>query len=313
MKTSALASRIVLSGMGLIAAIWLSNVAAEEADEAAVEEVEEEAAVEEEAEASRPVSVAVGNMEIIEAPFTMKGFSVVNPTIVRAGKMDGRRVQLQGLKAGATDLKFTSHDNVSIIYSVTVVENITSVPDASPMQPDTKYWKQLAAFAYSSYLEYGNGVVRIKEKPSQPFSPANLDKHFQYIPFDPENEEIPQDAVKMIKKYNPKKELVLMNTDAKGQTVCLQLTAKKLGITPLEAYRALHGKFVPGNIYKLYKPIDDIQTGYYVYEREEKGMLIFCLVRMDDEGDAFRTDKTIRVRLDFKDFFVGTEMKVSVE
>jgi hypothetical protein len=33
----------------------------------------------------------------------------------------------------------------------------------------------------------------------------------------------------------------------------------------------------------------------------------------DDAGDICRTDKTITVHLDFKDYFVGTEMKISVE
>ena len=101
-----------------------------------------------------------------------------------------------------------------------------------------------------------------------------------------------------------------MITDSKGQTICLQLSAKKLGIIPLEAYKALHGKFVPGQVYQLVKVIDDVQPGYYIYEREDKAMLIFCLTGMDDEGDACRTDKTIKVHLDFKDYFVPTEMNV---
>ena len=43
------------------------------------------------------------------------------------------------------------------------------------MKPDYKYWKQLAAFAYGYYIDYGDGVVQIKEKPSQAFSPADMD------------------------------------------------------------------------------------------------------------------------------------------
>ena len=31
------------------------------------------------------------------------------------------------------------------------------------MQPDIKYWKQLAAFAYESFLEHSFGAVQIKE------------------------------------------------------------------------------------------------------------------------------------------------------
>src|ERR1035437_9383776 len=154
------------------------------------------------------------------------------------------------------------------------------------MHPDYKYWKQLAAFSYGSYLEKGCGAVQIKEQPAQPFSPANLDEHFKYVPFDPDKDDIPMDAVEMIVGYKPEKEVILMITDTKGQTICLQLSAEKLGITPLEAYKALHGKFVPGQVYQLVKVIDDVQPGYYIYEREEKAMLVFCRIGMDDgEGD----------------------------
>ncbi|MCX6259204.1 MAG: hypothetical protein NTW49_15085, partial [Bacteroidia bacterium] len=110
------------------------------------------------------------------------------------------------------------------------------------------------------------------------------------------------------------KEVILVITDAKGQTICLQLTANKLGCTPLDAYKALHGKLVSGQVYQLVKPIDGIQTGYYIYEREEKAMLVFCRAGMDeDEGEICLSKEVIRVHLDFKDYFVGTEMKVRVE
>jgi len=181
------------------------------------------------------------------------------------------------------------------------------------MHPDTKYWRHLASFAYASYLDYGDGVVQIKEWSAQPFSPVNLEEHFKYIPCDFETDNMPLEAAGMVAEYDPEKEVILIIEDLKGQKLCLQLSAEKLGCTPLEAYKALHGKFVPGQVYQLIKPIDGVQTGYYVYEREEKAMLVFCLMGMDDEGDACRTDKTIKVHLDFKDYFVGTEMKITAE
>lgn len=178
------------------------------------------------------------------------------------------------------------------------------------MKADTKYWKHLAAFAYRSYLDFGDGVVLIKEQPSKPFSPADLEKQFQYIPFDPDKDDIPMDAATMIVDYDPKKEVILMITDAKGDTLCLQLTAEKLGITPLEAYKELHGKFVPGRLYKLGKVIGDVHPGYYVYEREEKAMLVFCLMGLDDDGDTCRTDELIKVHRDYRDYFMPTEMRI---
>lgn len=184
-----------------------------------------------------------------------------------------------------------------------------------PVKPnDHKYWMHLAAFAYSSFLDYGDGVVEIKEWHDQPFSPAELEKHFKYIPCDFETDNMPIEATGMIVDYDPKKEVVLVITDAKKQSLCLKLTAEKLGCTPLEAYKALHGKFVPGQIYQLHKPIDGVQPGNYVFEKEEKAMLIFCRMGMDDdEGDACRTKEVIKVHQDFRDYFVGTEMKVRVE
>lgn len=62
------------------------------------------------------------------------------------------------------------------------------------MQPDIKYWKMLAAFSYASYLEHGDGAVLITEKPNQPFSAADFDKYFKYVPFDPDNDDLPMDA-----------------------------------------------------------------------------------------------------------------------
>jgi len=182
------------------------------------------------------------------------------------------------------------------------------------MKHDIRYWKMLAAFSYASYLEHGDGAVLIKEQPSQPFSPADLDKHFQYIPFNPDNDDLPMDAVEMITEYDPEKEVILMIVDAKGQTVCLQLSAEKLGVTPLEAYQAIHGKFVPGAVYQLTQAIDAVQPGYYIYEREEKASLVFCRMGMDeDEGDVCKTDEVIRVHRDFRDYYIATQMKVGVE
>ena len=177
-----------------------------------------------------------------------------------------------------------------------------------------KYWKQIAAFAYSSFLEKGFGSVQIKENPKQQFAPADFEKYFKYIPFNPDNDSLPPEMAEMVDDYDPEKDVILMLTDANGQTICLQLSAEKLGITPLEAYKESHRKLVSGSVYKLEKPIGDVQTGYYVFERKDKAMLIFCLMGMDDdEGDACRTDKTIKVHLDFRDYFVPTEMKISAE
>jgi len=182
------------------------------------------------------------------------------------------------------------------------------------MQPDHKYWMHLAAFAYGSYLDYGDGVVQIKEWHDQPFSPADLDKHFKYIPCDFETDNMPLEAVEMIVDYDPEKEVILLIEDLKGDKVCLQLSAEKLGITPLEAYKALHGKFVPGAVYKLSKVIDAIQPGYYIYEREEKALLIFARAGMDDdEGEICQTKEIVRVHLDFKDYFLPTDLKIRVE
>ncbi len=38
------------------------------------------------------------------------------------------------------------------------------------MRADVKYWKQIAAFAYSEYLVHGDGVVLIKEQSGPPFA-----------------------------------------------------------------------------------------------------------------------------------------------
>jgi len=182
------------------------------------------------------------------------------------------------------------------------------------MQPDAKYWKQLAAFGYGSFLEKGIGAVLIKENPTHQFSATDLQKYFQYIPCDAKDDKLPPEMDEMVNDYDPEKEVILMITDAKGQTICLQLTAQKLGITPLEAYKAEHDKFAPGRVYKLEKVINDIQPGFYIYEGEEKALLVFCQIGMDDdEGDICRTKEIIKIHCDYRDYFLQTEMKIRVE
>lgn len=115
----------------------------------------------------------------------------------------------------------------------------------------------------------------------------------------------------MITEYDPKTEVILMIVDAKGQTICLQLTAQKLGITPLEAYKDLHGKFIPGQVYKLTETIDNIQPGYFIYERKDKILLVFCRLGMEkDECDLCETQETIKVHLDFGELFTAMEINV---
>jgi len=182
------------------------------------------------------------------------------------------------------------------------------------MHPDIKSWKKIAAFAYASYLEKSFGAVVIKENKSQLFSAATLDKHLQYVPFDPDNTDIPLDAVDMLVEYDPEKELVLMIEDKNGEKVCLQLSAEKLGITPFEAFKEIHGRLVPGQVYQLKEMIGNIYPGYYVFNGEEKTSLIFCRLGMNnDEGEICRTDEIIKVHCDFRDYFVATEMKIRVE
>jgi len=181
------------------------------------------------------------------------------------------------------------------------------------VKADYKYWKQLAAFAYGSYLDYGNGVVQIREQPAKQLYTDEINELFNYFPFDPDNDDIPMDAVEMIAEYDPEKEVILMIVDAKGQKICMQLSAEKLSVTPLEAYKALYGKFIPGRVYQLVKVIDDIQPGYYIYEREYKAILIFHRAGMDKDGDICQTDEIVRVHLDYRDWFLETEMKVRIE
>ena len=73
------------------------------------------------------------------------------------------------------------------------------------MQPDTIYWKQLATFAYGSYLEKGCGAVQIKEIFSQQFSPANLNKYFQYMPYNADDDKFPVEMAEMVSSYKPEK------------------------------------------------------------------------------------------------------------
>jgi Flp pilus assembly secretin CpaC len=89
------------------------------------------------AQESEPVSVTVGAMTVVETPFPVEGYRVADPSIVKAEKLDTRKLRVLGLKAGDTDLQVTGAGGVATLYSVTVIENIKAVLAAMIRDLDT--------------------------------------------------------------------------------------------------------------------------------------------------------------------------------
>ncbi len=77
------------------------------------------------AEAER-ISITVGAMKIVDVPFEITGFRVTDQVIVK-GEAVGRQLRIMGLKNGASDIQVMGDGGASMLYSITVVENVKEV------------------------------------------------------------------------------------------------------------------------------------------------------------------------------------------
>ncbi len=75
----------------------------------------------------RTLTVSVGASEVVEVPFEITGFSLVDRNVVSVSQLPGsRKVQIAGKVPGSTDLLLTGA-GVEQVIKITVVENIDDV------------------------------------------------------------------------------------------------------------------------------------------------------------------------------------------
>ena len=106
------------------------------------------------------------------------------------------------------------------------------------------FWRPLASFAFLSFLKFGRGVVLVR-------TAAGGEDAVAYIP-KAEADHLPENVLKMVDTYDPARGAVVILQDGKARTAVLQLTARRLGTSPIDLYRARlaaegRGRFVPGN------------------------------------------------------------------
>jgi len=79
---------------------------------------------------AEPVSVTVGKMEVLNIAFPVQGFRMADPSVAKVEPLGQQQLRVMGLRAGTTDLQVTGEGNVSALFSLTVIENITAVLSA---------------------------------------------------------------------------------------------------------------------------------------------------------------------------------------
>ncbi len=73
------------------------------------------------------LTVSIGSAEIVEVPFIIEGYTIVNREVITATQLPGqRRLQISGRALGSTDLLVTGGGRDQV-FQVTVVENINDV------------------------------------------------------------------------------------------------------------------------------------------------------------------------------------------
>jgi hypothetical protein len=177
--------------------------------------------------------------------------------------------------------------------------------DAAP-QFGIEFWKRIACFGFAGHLRKGIGCVVIREPQQGVSKPA--DSILEYVRYEAENPEIPAEAIAMLDQYDPSKEVVLLITDKAGKTLALQLTAHRLGCTPIDAYREWSkaermGRFIPGEVLRLRDPIDGMIEAHYVFLNRDGIWMKLCRAGLDDDDEVCTTDEQFRVHSDFEDSF----------
>jgi Flp pilus assembly secretin CpaC len=80
-----------------------------------------------EAVESQPVAVTVGKMEVVDVAFDVQGYRVANQEVVKVESLAARKLRILGLKAGTSDVQVTGQGGLSIIFTITVQENVKAV------------------------------------------------------------------------------------------------------------------------------------------------------------------------------------------
>lgn len=83
------------------------------------------------------LTVSIGSAEIVEVPFIIEGYTIVNRDVVSATQLPGqRRLQISGRALGSSDLLVTGGGREQV-FQITVVENINDVLMAMMRDLDT--------------------------------------------------------------------------------------------------------------------------------------------------------------------------------
>ena len=111
------------------------------------------------------------------------------------------------------------------------------------------FYLHLAAFAFDMFVDKGVGCVLLREGDLDRKPDGSVEARVTYLPYEIDNDEIPPEAVEMINEYEPESEIVFVTIDHTDTALCLKLTAKQIGCSPVTAAmkgREWHVAFDPG-------------------------------------------------------------------
>jgi hypothetical protein len=100
----------------------------------------------------------------------------------------------------------------------------------------TDFYRQVAVFAYASYINEGRGTVVIQKSAFITLHDGRIEAHLQYIRQGESSEFVPSKVSEQINLYNPEKECVLTMIDEKGEAAVITLSSDRIGMTPRKAF-----------------------------------------------------------------------------
>ena len=96
------------------------------------------------------------------------------------------------------------------------------IPDESAEQLLSEMWEQLAIFSHENFLLSGRGTIGL----NLPSEATSLDDvEVMYIVYDEEADDMESSVAKIIREYDPKKEMIIQFLQPTGQVRTMRVKA----------------------------------------------------------------------------------------
>lgn len=181
------------------------------------------------------------------------------------------------------------------------------IPEVDLSFIDAGFYPRTAVAGFDWYLKKGIGAFFFTDTPDLDTKDALIEEHIEYIPLTKKTaHKFPVKALRMVGKYNPKKEVIFVSEYKDGTIEVRTMGENILTITPIDAYREMNiargkGRFISGELLILKKPFDNIPKGHYIFLNRTGAFMELTALR---NGRTRKGD--IKVHSDFEENFRGT-------